>query len=309
MEISTSSKKTLVHEEFPLAKFQISDEVEGIALSPNGELIAAGSSKGDIIIWNISHKQKVRLYEEHPAPILSIVFSPDGRFIASAAEDGSVSLWCVQNGIRLWRITGSINDAWYSTIDFSPDGTSLLTGLWDNVVTSINVSSKKCRKIEVYPSPILSARYSSDGSMIASGARDGTVLLWNVLEGKIMWSLLGHKGGVTSLSFSSNRNLIATTGSDKTVRLWNVLNGEREMELINPQGIVITAAFSPDGKLVASASEWGSIILWDANEGKILEKFIAHSSGVSSLAFSKDGKSLFTGSYDMTIKVWNLTIN
>jgi WD40 repeat protein len=66
---------------------------------------------------------------------------------------------------------------------------------------------------------------------------------------------------------------------------------------------VRSLAFTPDGML-ASGSDF--IQIWDPASGRQRHLLRGHTRYISSLATSRDGKTLASGSYDKTIKVWNL---
>jgi WD40 repeat protein len=70
--------------------------IHSIALSPDGETIAAGAGDGTITLWNLAERQVIgNPLRSHRAAVTSLSFSPDGRFLGSAAEDGPAVLWAV----------------------------------------------------------------------------------------------------------------------------------------------------------------------------------------------------------------------
>jgi WD40 repeat protein len=82
------------------------------------------------------------------------------------------------------------------------------------------------------------------------------------------------------------------------------------MALVDSPDALWVLAYSPDGKtLAAAAGPFGSpgdILLWDAARMTFLRKLSGHSKGVGSVAFSPDGKTLASGSWDWSVRLWDV---
>ena len=59
---------------------------------------------------------------------------------------------------------------------------------------------------------LTSVAFSSDGKLALSGSLDKTLKLWDVASGRVLKTLLGHDGGVTSVALSPDARLAASGG-------------------------------------------------------------------------------------------------
>jgi WD40 repeat protein len=142
--------------------------------------------------------------------------------------------------------------------------------------------------------------------MVASGSVDGRLQLWNIKEGCVVGDPLeGHKDEVECLDWSPNGLEIASGSQDGTVRRWNPNTGRQIGPTIETGTWVNAIKYSPQSDKIASGGHGSMIHVW-SKDGKLLLKIKGHHNSVNSLYWSKDGAHIFSGSYDGTVRKWQL---
>ncbi len=111
--------------------------VEGLAFSPDGHFIVAGSSDGVEYLWNAQTGAEVLRFIGHTNLVFRADFSKDGRYLLTASQDHTARLWDTSTGKAL-RVfaghTGPVNGA-----DFFPDGKTVVTASSDGAIRVWNV--------------------------------------------------------------------------------------------------------------------------------------------------------------------------
>ncbi len=149
--------------------------------------------------------------------------------------------------------------------------------------------------------------FSPNEHTLASGSNDGSVKLWEVESGALLWSGR-HTQGTMRLAFSPDGRLLASGGVDATARIWNPKLGTLLEELPHPSSVV-SLAWSPDGRLLASGDYAGTIRLWaipPSGPATCVQTLAGHRIWVPQLAFSPNGSRLASVSWDNTVKLWEL---
>jgi WD40 repeat protein len=276
-----------------------------VAVSPHGDLLAAGTAMGEIRFWQASSGIPLQTLRGHTDWVWSVNFSPDCKTLISGSDDHTVRLWEVSSGQCLNTFHG--HTGLVKSAVFSPDGRILASSSFDQTIYLWEVSNGQCLQIlRGHVSEVRSVSFSPNGMILASGGDDKTVRLWEVGSGRCFHTIYGHSHRIFSVSFSSDGKILASGSDDQTVRLWKVENGQCLNILRGHASAIRSVDFSPDGKLLASGSDDQTIRLWEVSTGRCLNTLHDHANAVRSVDFSPDSKTLASGSFDQTVRLWEV---
>jgi len=264
--------------EFGVAKKRLTGHshfVEDVAISSDGQFALSGSWDATLRLWDLKTGQTTRRFVGHSKDVLSVAFSQDNRQIVSGSRDKSINLWNTLGQCK-YSITEDGHKEWVSCVRFSPNVTTplIVSAGWDKVVKVWNLSTCKLRTNLIgHSGYVNTVTVSPDGSLCASGGKDGTAMLWDLNEGKHLSSLDAGET-IHALCFSPIRYwLCAATAS--VIKIWDL---ESKIEV---------------DKLSA--------------EGATERKKKAVPIQCISLAWSADGSTLFAGYTDNVIRVFSVT--
>ena len=106
---------------------------------------------------------------------------------------------------------------------------------------------------------------SPDGTQVAAGGGNGTVLVSPTGDGRDAVRLVGHSGRVFGVAFLGDGRLV--TGDDAgTLRVWDAESGTEIAKRDHAiDGAITSVAVSPDGKRVAASGSNGAVTVWSAD--------------------------------------------
>jgi WD40 repeat protein len=152
------------------------DEVQAVALSPDGKTLAAGLA---IRLWVSATGQPIG-GTIPKSDANAVAFSPNGKILAYGGKDGGIQLWDVAAQRQIGLTMSAANTE--TAVAFSPNGKILAYGgddgttrLWD-VATQQEVGAPMTADAE----PVSAVAFSPDSALLETASTDGTARLWDV---------------------------------------------------------------------------------------------------------------------------------
>jgi WD40 repeat protein/serine/threonine protein kinase len=253
------------------------DKVCGVALSPDGKLLAAGCRDKMVRVWNLETGQLIATLKGHTDDIvLQVAFSPDGKHLASRARPFFQAGHPALGEIRIWDLNAR------------------------KAIVSINNLS--------YPAWL--PAYSPDGKRLASEAALKVLKVWDAESGReLLVKELENVIAAVAFSPDGKRLAVAPVAGateGNYVRILNAGTGELVKNCPSDLSACYKLTFSPDGKQLAGAGQ-GPVQIWNVESGQLVRTFRGHPEGATDIAFSPDGTRLASAGTDSTIKVWETT--
>jgi len=281
-----------------------------VALNPTGKLAAAGTTNGEVILWEIEDETRIYTFTGHSDWVWTIAFSPDGNILASGSGDEKVYLWDIQSKKHLHTLT---ENGRVRAVAFSHNSQIIASGGEDNKVKLWDVNSGKfIKQLEGHDGWTNTVAFSADDQLIASGSENTKkLIIWRVYNGEI-FKIIDYSGGILSLGFSPNGNSLAIAGQPNTghsneIWLMDTSSWNCVCKLRGHKGWVGTVSFNHKGNLLATGGEDKTIRLWDSETGKLKQALTGHQASIRGLAFPiENSQTLFSGGEDQSVKIWDI---
>jgi len=254
--------------------------VQDVIISQDGQFALSCSWDSTLRLWDLAQGKTTKRFIGHAKDVLSVAFSSDNRQIVSGSRDKTIKLWNTLAECK-YTITEDGHTEWVSCVRFSPGSQSplIVSGGWDKLVKVWSLSHCKLKcDLKGHTGYINTVTVSPDGSLCASGGKDQTAMLWDLNEGKHLYSLPAEDV-IHALVFSPSRYwLCAATQSG--IKIWD-LESKTIVDTLNPDAVA-EPQFQPS-----------------ANGKKQIPSCI-------SLCWSCDGQFLYSGYTDSNIRVWRV---
>lgn len=189
-----------------------------VLFSPDGSILAA-KHHDSVFLWDPADGRLLRKLEGHEGGIISLDFSPDGTLLATSSQDDTVKVWRVSDGELLRTFAKLIH--YNSSLWFSPDGELLAHE--SDAESTISVWQVEDGSLRYQLPDVLSARFSPDGQILATGSWDSTLRLWQASDGSLLNTLDGPPGVMLVMGFSPNGQRLYTSGYLFEVLQWGVM--------------------------------------------------------------------------------------
>jgi WD40 repeat protein len=280
--------------------------VTALAFGPGGrELFSLGDDR-TLKRWS-GIASPVRYFSGHKGPVRFAIASPDGKHLVSGGGwpegDRTLRLWDLATGKEV-RSFADTPGQMYAAV-FTPDSKHVIAAGDSGMIRRWEVSSGKA--VMDYQGHTEPANYlclSADGKLLLSASNDRTVRLWDVETGKSERTFRGHTEWVRVCAFVPGGKRILSGGRDKTVRLWDIESGELIKRFKHDEVIEDIVALRDGRRFLANSGP--AIHLWEMTKPTPVRTMEGHRYGVTCLALSHDERTLISGSYDNSVRCWDL---
>ncbi|NTV63051.1 MAG: WD40 repeat domain-containing protein, partial [Oscillochloris sp.] len=248
---------------------QHEEQVMVITFSPDGTLLASGSSDSEVLVSLLVGASSINAFHNHNSAITGLQFSPDNKRIISSSRDGTAQIWGIFAADKTALILRG-HEGWVLGASFSQNGAEALTVGRDSALRSWNATHPAVTHvIQQHTREIAAVAYSPDGHWLAIGSIDKKASLWAVEGDDVRYiATLSATSSIWMLAFSSDSSLLATASEDGKVRIWDVTAPQSALASITVHsGWTVTGvAFSPDRRYLAAVGLDGDLRLWDISQ-------------------------------------------
>ena len=236
-EFSADNRFLVTMEQQSIARWSAADgrllgywqwpDLRALAISASGRYALIGMKAKQAIYFDMQQGEMVYVFPHHEK-ITSVDISRDGRFALTGSDDWHVSLWNLANGEHVWskKLEYKI-----SRVELSDDGELALANAFvgqskifrtDSLVSQLEVKSRGMT--------LVSADFSDDGTILASGSASKGIDIWDVKTGKLLKSWLPgvkHRiqpdsATILDLNISADKATLLSESSTGIGQLWSL---------------------------------------------------------------------------------------
>ena len=292
----------------------VANNIADITLRPNGQSLAVASN-GGIQILDLKRGIITNQFNNS-----NMQYSPDGQFLIMGSYGKNLEIINSDTGEKTAEISGSMSSSIFAV---SPNNNLIVSSQGSDATEIVVSSFPTGNKIKSFPLPSKPAAiaFAPDGGSVYVGlfSGDKTIRL-DIETGRVIQSFY-HPGeipkGYSAIPKAIKKIIVINGGSEvitadqySNIRWWNATTGKETGE--NHIDKEFTAMVFLQGEKILFAGGGDAVFpkpnisLIDADTKKELKQFVGHTNSPNSLALSASGKYLFSGSFDRTVKIWNV---
>ena len=249
------------------SKVVMCEITQNIENQDNKNILVLGLQNGSFSIYSMNNFENKYSLKISEAKITSLSINPSGKWIAFGSKYlNQLFVWEWKSETYIYKQQGHMND--------------------------INIIS-----------------FSPEGGQLASGADDGKIKIFDISSSNCLITFIEHTAKITGLQYALNKsNVLVSSSLDGTIRAYDLIKYKNFRIMTTPkQTQLICCSVDYSGEIVAAGSlDTYNIFVWSLKTGDLIDVLNGHTGPVSCLAFSHINDILVSGSWDNTVKMWEL---
>jgi len=255
--------------------------------------------------WGISERH---FFMQNNAHVTCAQFHPESKLLVTGFSHGLFFIHELPDFAQIQNLSISQNDIDYVAINKTGEWLAFGASKLGQLLVWEWQSESYILKQQGHFDSMNTIAYSPEGQRIITAADDGKIKVWDVNSGFCVVTFTEHMGGVSACEFAKRGNVLFTASLDGSVRAWDLIRYRNFRTFTAPSRLSFSSlAVDPSGEVVCAGSiDSFDIHIWSVQTGQLLDRLSGHEGPVSSLSFSPDASTLVSGSWDKTVRVWNI---
>ncbi|CAL00677.1 uncharacterized protein An04g01900 [Aspergillus niger] len=175
------------------------------------------------------------------------------------------------------------------------------------------VEAKLARSLKPHTAPVVTTAIDPTGTLLATGAADGSIKVWDIRGGYITHTFHGHGGVISALCFFQDMDEVAdsigafrlASGDEEgMVRVWDLNKRKPIASLESHVSVVRSLSYSPAENALLSAGRDKTVIVWDVRTFKT-RRVIPVLESVEAACFVADSELCLVGGENGRLRVWD----
>jgi hypothetical protein len=165
----------------------------------------------------------------------------------------------------------------------------------------------KVRSFPTHHGRVRTLAWSPRGERLASGGRDGAVIIWDPARESELVRMQPDRGAVMGVAWSPDGKRLASCGTNLLAIIWDAETGRKLATMRGHHSWVEAVAWSPDGTRLASAGMDNSVRISNPQTGHETYVLRGQAGMFHDVSWHPDGAQVAAASSDGQIWIWDAT--